>query len=166
MFLEITQALGVSGAATLIPLVMQHHHDFITDASHSPILKADQVVYQLFEMHCQTWLLTGHQYGYDLPTCIITLLNWWILSGLLSLLPLPKQLLIMNVRPPHATPVGHAATTSAPQQSPSKLKSAPVSAAPVVPSILTTIPSLLSLQNPLSSPAVVLFNRQLKWCIC
>ena len=155
MFLEIAQALGVSGPAALIPLVMQHHHNFIPDASHSPFLEVDQAVYQLFKMYCQTWLLTGHQYGFDTPTCVITLLNWRILSGLLSLLPLSKQSLIMNVGLPHATPAGHAATTSAVQQSLPKLKSAPVSAAPVMPSILTTIPSLLSLQNPLSSPAVV-----------
>ena len=121
----------------------------------SPIFEVDQAVYRLFEMHCQTWPLTGRQYGYDPPTCIITLLNWWILSGLLSLLPLPKQSLIMNVGLPHAAPAGHAVTASAPRQSPSKLKSAPVSAAPGIPSIPTTVPSLLSLRNPLSSPVVV-----------
>ena len=129
--------------------------DFILEASQSPILEADQAVYRLFEMHCQTWPLTGCQYGFDLPTYVITLLNWQILSGLLSLLPLPKQSLIMKVRTLLATPAGHAATTSALQQSPPKLKSAPMSAAPVMLSILTTILSLLSLWNPLSLPAVV-----------
>ena len=114
MFLEIVQALGVSGPATLIPLVVQQHHDLIPDARHSPILEVDQAVYRLFEMHCQTWLPTGCQYGYDLPTCVITLLNWQILSGLLSLLPLLKQASIMNVGPPRAAPAGHAVTASAP----------------------------------------------------
>ena len=155
MFLETAQALGVSGPATLIPLMVEQHHTLIPDARCSPILEVDQAVYQLFEMHCQTWPPTGHQYGYDLPTCIITLLNWQILSGLLSLLPLPKQSSIMNVGPLCAAPAGHAVTASAQQQSASKLKSALVSAAPGVPSIPTTIPSLLSLRNPLSSPAVV-----------
>ena len=155
MFLKIAQALGVSGPAALIPLVVQQHHNLIPDACHLPILEVDQAIYRLFEMHCQTWPLTGCQYGYDPPTCIITLLNWQILSGLLSLLPLLKQSSIMNVGPSCAAPAGHAVTASAPQQSPLKLKSAPVSAAPVVPSVPTTIPSLLSLRNPLSSPAVV-----------
>ena len=154
LFLEIAQALEVSGPAALIPLVVQQHHNLIPDARRSPILEVDQAVYWLFEMHCQTWPSTGRQYGYDPPTCIITLLNWQILSGLLSLLPLPKQSSIMNVGPPRAAPAGHAVTASAPQQSPSKLKSAPVPAAPGVPSIPTTIPSLLSLRNSLASPAV------------
>ena len=114
MLLEIMQALGVSGPATLIPLVVQQHRNLIPDAHHSPILEVDQVVYQLFKMHCQTWLPTGHQYGYDPPTCVITLLNWQILSGLLSLLPLPKQSLITNVGPLHAAPAGHAVTASTP----------------------------------------------------
>ena len=57
----------------------------------------------------------------------------------------------MNVGPPCAAPAGYAVTASARQESPSKLKSA----APVMPSIPTTIPSLLSLRHPLSSPAVV-----------
>ena len=155
MFLEIAKALRVSGPAALTPLVVQQHRDLIPDARRLPILEVDQVVYRLFEMHCQIWLPTARQYGYDPPTCVITLLNWLILSGLLSLLPLSKQSLIMNVRLPRAAPAGHAVTASAPQQSPSKLKSAPVSAAPGMPSIPTTIPSLLSLRNPLSSPAVV-----------
>ena len=150
LFLEIAQALGVSAPAALIPLVVQQHRDLIPDARRSPIIEVDQAVYWLFEMHCQTWPPTGHQYGYDPPTCVITLLNWRILSGLLSLLPLPKQSSLMNVRPPYATPASHAATKSAPQPSPSKQKSAPV-----VPSVPTTIPSLLSPRNPLSSPAVV-----------
>ena len=104
MFQSIAQALSLPNIEALASFVTSTHSEFLPGID-TPDTKDIEVFRCL-----QEYQRCSHaaQYHYRPPTCIEVLLQWHMLSGLLSLVPLPQCTSIMKVPSP-----GGATTTPA-----------------------------------------------------
>ena len=105
MFQSIAQALSLLNIEALASFVTSTHSEFLPGID-TPDTKDIEVFRCLQEYRrCSR----AAQYHYRLPTCIEVLLQWCMLSGLLSLVPLPQRTSIMKVPSPGSvttTPAG------------------------------------------------------------
>ena len=104
MFQSIAQALSLPNIKALASFITSTHSEFLPGID-IPDTKDIEVFWYLQEyQQCSC----AAQYQYRLPTCVEVLLLWCVLSGLLSLVPLPQHTSIMKVPSP-----GGATTTPA-----------------------------------------------------
>ena len=104
MFQSIAQTLSLLNIEALASFVTSTHSEFLPGID-TPDTK-DIEVFQCLQEYQQC--SRAAQYRYQPPTCVEVLLQWRMLSGLLSLVPLPQRTSIMKVPSP-----GSATTTPA-----------------------------------------------------
>ena len=150
MFQSITQALSLTNIEALVSFITSTHSKFLLGID-TPDTDDIEVFWYLQKYwQCS---LSAH-YCYMPPTCIEVLLQWYMLSGLLSLVPLPQHISIMNVPSQgRTTTIPSAALGSKPKSmakavskvDPKQRQGSAVGKPKVV--VTSSIPSLLSIPN-------------------
>ena len=93
MFQNIAQAPSLLNIEALVSFITSTHSEFIPD-----IDTQDTKDIEVFQYLQEYWrCFHTAQYHYWPPTCVEVLLQWRMLSGLLSLVPLAQRTFIMNV---------------------------------------------------------------------
>ena len=111
MFQSIAQALSLPNIEALVSLITSTHSESLPGID-TPDTKDIEVFRCLQEYRrCSR----AAQYHYRPPTCVEVLLQWCMLSGLLSLVPLPQRTSIMKVPSPGGTTTTPAGLGSKPK---------------------------------------------------